>query len=198
MLLWFLFLGLSIWLLAEWWRVAVASIILLCVAFVSLPGRSIDVNGLRERYVDCVARYEGVRYCWGGESFLGIDCSGLVRRGMIDACLLEGISQFNPALVRHALFLWWNDCSAKALGNHYRGLTQKINRYEALNEISDAQLKKGDMAVTFDGAHVLVYSGNGRWVEADPIPRKVVEVKVPSDLCWFNVPVNIVRWKLLE
>ncbi len=36
--------------------------------------------------------YQGVRYVWGGEGLLGIDCSGLVRKGLVWSQLNLGIA----------------------------------------------------------------------------------------------------------
>ncbi|MBI3986575.1 MAG: C40 family peptidase [Lentisphaerae bacterium] len=33
--------------------------------------------------VQCLRRYEGTLYVWGGENRRGIDCSGLVRKKVI-------------------------------------------------------------------------------------------------------------------
>lgn len=59
----------------------VLAILLLC--YVSLPGRAINPEDLAKQYVRCLHSFHGVTYVWGGEGFLGIDCSGLVRKGMI-------------------------------------------------------------------------------------------------------------------
>ena len=55
----------------------------------------------------------------------------------------------------------------------------------------------GDMAVTEDGVHVLVYVGDQTWMEADPVFGRVVRESVPSDMAWFETPVVLVRWKVL-
>ena len=55
---------------------------------------------LRQKYVDSLVRYEGTKYVWDGENRLGIDCSGLVRKGLIDAAVRAGISTWNPRLIR--------------------------------------------------------------------------------------------------
>src|SRR5580658_7227415 len=43
------------------------------------PGKPYDVHALRIAYVDRLRAYVGVKYVWGGENMLGVDCSGLVR-----------------------------------------------------------------------------------------------------------------------
>ena len=57
----------------------------------------------------------------------------------------------------------------------------------------------GDLAVTSDGIQVLAYVGSQRWIEADPDEMKVITVRAPAmAFRWFNVPVDIVRWRQLE
>ena len=46
---------------------------------------------LREEYIASLRRYTGKKYVWGGEGMLGVDCSGLIRRGMIDALFCRGV-----------------------------------------------------------------------------------------------------------
>src|SRR4051794_38171651 len=88
--------------------------------FMLLPTRKFDASILRQRYVASLLGYEGTRYIWGGENWLGIDCSGLVRSGLINANSRYGIATLNPGLVRESLDLWWYDCSARALGEGHR------------------------------------------------------------------------------
>ena len=64
------------------------------------PGRRHDAQSLRRRYITALRRYEGTRYVWGGENGFGIDCSGFVRRGLIDANLREGVATLNPGRLR--------------------------------------------------------------------------------------------------
>ena len=62
------------------------------------PGREHDSRTTRE-YVTELLRYEGAKYIWGGENWLGIDCSGLVRSALITANYKLGILTLNPRLV---------------------------------------------------------------------------------------------------
>ena len=53
------------------------------------------------------------------------------------------------------------------------------------------------MAITQDGIHVLVYLGDGNWIQADPMTKKVFTGN-PATLTnyWYAEPVNIVRWTI--
>ena len=93
---------------------------------VLLPLRAIDANSLRTEYVRSMESYHGTNYLWGGETHLGIDCSGLIREGLIDAEAKEGIRTQNVVLLRKAASLWWNDASAKAMSEEYQGRTHKL------------------------------------------------------------------------
>ena len=163
-----------------------------------LPGRKVDSNSLVKRYIDSARQYEGVGYVWGGENYLGIDCSGLVRKGLIDANLREGVLSANPACLRKAFELWWYDCSARALKKSYRNWTEPLFKASSINQLDHHLLQPGDFAVTMDGIHTLLYLGNREWIEADPGIGKVILVTVPvEDNVWFNMPIQILRWKQL-
>ncbi|HBC88166.1 MAG TPA: hypothetical protein DCZ94_14545 [Lentisphaeria bacterium] len=174
-------------------------ITVIIVIFILIPGRSRNKERLRIQYARCLEKYEGVRYIWGGETFLGIDCSGLVRKGLIDALFYEGIQTLNPELIRNSLFLWWNDCSARSLKEGYRNLTTPLFDAESVNSIKTDQLEVGDIAVTSDGVHVLAYLGNNSWIEADPGIRKVIKAETPvKDNPWFEMKIKVLRWNILK
>ncbi|MBN2685793.1 MAG: C40 family peptidase [Pontiellaceae bacterium] len=162
-----------------------------------LPGKETNPDQLRTEYLKQLRDYEGIQYVWGGENRRGIDCSGLVRRALIDSYFHIGITQANPRAVRTAIRLWWNDASAKALLDGHLELTVALGDAASINEI-DVSLQPGDLAVTTDGVHVLAYLGDQQWIEADPADLEVLIVNTPSDNIWFNTPVTLVRWKSLK
>ncbi|MBC8135196.1 MAG: C40 family peptidase [Fibrella sp.] len=166
----------------------------LVTLFVLSPDRSVDSNRLRGAYVESLRSLEGTNYVWGGETRLGIDCSGLVRGAMVEANLREGIRTGNPRLVRTAATLWWFDASAKALGENYRGLTTPIADAKSLNEADYSALHPGDIAVTESGIHTLAYLGDKTWIQADPVPMRVVRTTAPATGGWFVQGVRLLRW----
>ncbi|MFN2455232.1 MAG: NlpC/P60 family protein [Pyrinomonadaceae bacterium] len=172
---------------------------LIACAFIILPGRNIDSMSLRRAYIDSLSRYEGTKYVWGGENKLGIDCSGLVRRGLIDADFKRGLLTVNPALMRAGGALWWHDCPAKGLLNQDCRQTREILSASSINNLEHSAILPGDIAVTSDGLHTLAYIGDKMWIEADPNLGGVVKVKVPAvDNYYFNTPVHLMRWNQFE
>jgi hypothetical protein len=180
-------------------RITLFSINLLLIGFLICPGRNYNQDKLRQNYITALRSYEGTRYVWGGENKLGIDCSGLVRAGLIKASFQQGVLTANPSLVRYSLSLWWHDSTAQALGEEYRNQTKHVLNATTINSLDPNEAIPGDIAVTASGVHVLAYLGNEEWIEADPSVSKVVIVKVPAiKNPWFQEPVHIMRWTILE
>ena len=168
--------------------------------FLMLPARALPNDAtLSADYITSLRRYEGVRYYWGGESPRGIDCSGLVRRGLVDGLFWSGVRRLDAGLVRHSLSLWSNDCSAEALGAQHAGLTKHILDTPSINALDHTSIQPGDLAVTSSGGHVMAYLGANTWIEADPyIGRVVSEVAPSSSNGWFQMQMRIVRWSIMQ
>lgn len=168
------------------------------VSLLLLPGRAADPERMRQAYTQSLLAYQGTRYVWGGENHLGIDCSGLMRCGLVDANVQQGTLTANPDLLRNALALWWHDSSARALKDGHRNQTQFVLRAGSLNTLDHTKILPGDLAVTENGLHVLAYLGGRVWIEADPTLGKVVAIRAPSPNGWFGKPVHIVRWRQMK
>lgn len=181
-------------------RFSLLGVTLLSGGFLALPARGLpSADSLRSDYVSGLRRYDGVTYHWGGESPRGIDCSGLVRRGLIDSLFCRGLRTCDPGLVRRALSLWWHDCTAAVLGEAQDGLTVHLLDTPSINELDHARILPGDLAVTSSGVHVMAYLGNDTWIEADPGVGRVISVPVPAkDNSWFGSSMKIVRWSVLS
>lgn len=177
--------------------VGIAAAGVLVGGFAVLPGRTVDHDRLRCVYVNELRRCEGVRYVWGGENRFGIDCSGLVRRALIHAHVRLAVSTLNPTALRCALDLWWHDCTARALGEQYRGYTTERFHVPSANAAGEVGLLPGDIGVTADGVHVLAYVGDRKWIQADPGAGEVVILRAPHENRWMNQPLHIMRWSML-
>ena len=141
-------------------------------------------------YLKNLKSFEGTAYYWGGENIIGIDCSGLPRKSMINAYFYTGS-------FKKALDLWWYDCSAKALKENYRSYTKPVRSFSSLRVVDYSLVKKGDMAISADGAHVIVYLAGNKWIQADPNQGKVlIEDANTTSSPWFDIEVEIVRWIL--
>ena len=198
-----LLISITLFTAATWRRKPVRYVFIACVVIALLavagPGREYSASDLRAASVRELFLYDGTRYVWGGEGRFGIDCSGLIRRALINAAFKRGLATANPRLVRVGLTIWWHDCSARDLGRGYRGSTVPVTSASNINTLPTSTLQAGDLAVTVSGVHVLAYAGGNTWVEADPNLDRVVVVHVPDRANgWFNVPVNVMRWRIFS
>ena len=191
-------------LIALLWRRRFLLISLLCLtiliaAFLAMPAHDHpDATALRSAYVAGLHRYEGANYYWGGESPKGIDCSGLIRRGLIDSLFLQGIRALDGGEARDAIWLWWHDCTARDLGEGH-GLTHHLFDTPSINALDHSRVLPGDLAVTSSGTHIMAYAGDKQWIEADPGIGRVVTVTAPAgDNLWFKGQMKIVRWNIFQ
>lgn len=176
-------------------RFLLLAVCLLALLVIFLPGGKPDAGVLRSKYVSALLKYENTLYIWGGENRAGIDCSGLVREGYVDANRSLGISTLNPQLLRRAFFVWWNDCSASALGNEYLGMTKLVLKADAMEKLDYTLLKPGDIAVIGTGYHTFAYLGGERWIEASPLSGNVHKIS-GADRAQISAGalVRIMRW----
>ncbi|HEY9840645.1 MAG TPA: NlpC/P60 family protein [Candidatus Obscuribacterales bacterium] len=171
---------------------------LLLPALLATNGREVPAAEFRMTYARALIGYEGTPYVWGGENWLGIDCSGLVRAAMIDTNLRLGLLSLSPQYLRKAFFIWFHDAGADTLAAGFREQTRHVLKTPSLNDVDYARLAQGDVMVDSNGVHTMVYLGDRTWIEADPMQSKVIRVRVPSEIGWFKIPVSIVRWRQLD
>lgn len=173
-----------------------------------LPSRPVDAEALHQEYIQALTRFEGTRYHWGGETFTGIDCSGLPRRALQQAMLRQGLKRLNGGLIRNAIRHWWFDASAEALATEYRNYAKPLNRSNGadtetntntIRTMTYAGLNPGDFAVTGGRQHLIVYLGNDQWIQADPgAGRVLTQNGYQDDNPWFNTPITMHRWSIFN
>ncbi len=170
----------------------------LAFAVALAPGREIPQDELHRVYLEQLRKHENTRYLWGGENRSGIDCSGLPRKALRDAERIIGLKTMNFALIRSSFKNWWFDASARALAAGYRNCLTPLQLGGTVAAAPEAPLRPGDLAVTDDGVHVMVYFGRGKWISADPGQGKVlIEDQGKSKNPWFSRPVHFYRWTTL-
>jgi hypothetical protein len=183
----------------RFWRWLLIAVYGTALLFLVLPShRPVDRSALRSDYCTALKSYLGCRYVWGGEGYLGVDCSGLVQKGLMDALATRGLTTLDPALMRESLSLYWHRTTAKVIGEGYAGRTDTVTTCPTLNALDYSLVQPGDLAVTAGGDHVMAYLGNRTWIAADPGVDKVTTFTIPEQRnAYFSTPMRIVRWKIL-
>ena len=183
----------------KFWRTILLILPVLAAVPFCLPEKPLDPEKLRGRYVAAMERMEGTCYLWGGESRRGIDCSGLPRRALRDALWETGMENGNGAAFREWARQWWFDTSAKAMAENHRGFTRPLGVSGKLRDLDFSNLSPGDLAVTADGRHVMVFLRGGNWIQADPRPFKVtIGDPAVEPNPWFDSLVRMHRWTILD
>ena len=152
---------------------------------------------LRGRFIAALQSYQGTRYVWGGENWLGIDCSGLVRRALSDAYVREALATGDLGLIRESLLLRWFDASAEGLMHEYRDQTRRLYSARNVHALGFAPLFPGDFAVTADGVHVMAFLGGSVWIAADPEAGRVIKLWPGDRNPWLSAPVVVMTWRAL-
>lgn len=179
-------------------RLALLALPLIAAFPFLLPGKRHDPAPLRQTYLENLTSYKGTTYHWGGENSRGIDCSGLPRKALRDAMFSQGIKTLNGTLTRGFLRHWWNDSSAKALAEGHLDFAHPTGGSGAIAKMSYANLEPGDLAITEDRRHILIFLGGENWIQADPgIAKVTIENGRTSPNGWFAVPTTIHRWTVL-
>lgn len=180
------------------YRVFLGSALFALAFAFALFQKPVEQEALINRYIANLNGFKGSTYIWGGESSRGIDCSGLLRVSLYQALIVESIHSLNAEGLVKAGKFWWYDRTAKAMGQGFRQDTRPITLAPSIQELDHSQLKKGDLAVTQSGVHVLAYLGNKQWIQADPGNGKVIELPSHADHTYHRTPIKVMRWTLLE
>lgn len=178
-----------------WLRLSLLLLPIGVILTIAVGGGAADSAMLRQEYVRCLREYNGAPYVFGGENILGIDCSGLIRKSMVNAYLSVAWRTHNPAAVRSAFDIWYNDCSTHTLRTGYGNRVEILADIPNDGQLGSVGLQKGDLALLDKYHHVLAYLGDNVWIEADPTAGKVIL----SDISKRGIsPCRLARWVALR
>lgn len=136
--------------------------------------------------------YLNAPYVWGGESHLGIDCSGLPRAALRQATLRLFFENRDPALLRVFAFNWLIDVPAKGMlagrGNDV------VASAKSILELPTEARVTGNLVATADGTHVMMVVDERHVIEADPAIGHVVKLEISDKSSpWTTRPVVALR-----
>lgn len=185
-----------IWFLRQ--KIKLLRIVLFFIFIPFLPlinQTKINEKVIQEYYINYLRGYEGTIYVWGGEGFLGIDCSGLPRSSFIKANFKYAYIHFNGKALKKAVWLWWFDASAKEMYYGYKGALIVENNSFKIKDLRQ-EVEPGDIVT--NGSHVMVYLSKDEIIQSDPDRNKVVIDTLPSENHWYRMEVKLVKWKWNE
>ncbi len=181
----------------KWFKIALPTVALACLGIL-LNQSKIDSKTLSSLYINQLISFNNVPYVWGGESGFGIDCSGLPRKSLVNALLLYSVSHFNGTAFLKAIDYWWNDASALEMTRGYNGRMTVSDHVFTINESAKLSISPGDLAVTENGVHVMVFLDSKHVIQAEPGAGKVIIHDVPSANSWLQHNVKLVRWSCFD
>jgi len=184
----------------SWAGAAVMLALIGLASWVVFAGRPPDADRLRAAYVRRLLAFRGTAYVWGGETHVGVDCSGLARVALMEAMVSEGVREANPRLLGPMLWrFWWQDIGTKGMLSQAYGYTRPVFHPQKLAGYAPDDLQPGDLAV-IGHMHVLMYIGDDRWIEANPDEHRVIVTTATpaSSHPWFNLSGTHLRWWMLE
>ncbi|HAN09867.1 MAG TPA: hypothetical protein DCP90_04555 [Clostridiales bacterium] len=154
---------------------------------------------IRLSYIENLKNYENTNYMSGGENRIGIDSSGLIRRPMIDTFIEMGFKTKNMQYIRMALSIWMDDYAISDIYNNYKGMYIDILKFCSICEITDKNIKSGDILIYDNYSQVYIYLGNNEWIEVNPHDKKTIIVSaIPALSIMREISGKVVRWKVLE
>ncbi len=180
------------------WFIITASCLLVLLTGIMINHSTIDKKLLSTLYVEQLHSFHQSPYVWGGESGLGVDCSGLPRKSMINALLLYALYRLNGGALFKAIDYWWHDASAYEMSLSYKERMVVFDDIFTVNKSSHVAVQPGDLAVTKNGTHVMVYLNAQQVIQAEPGAGQVIIDEIPSRNAWLNQSVKLVRWSVLN
>ncbi len=166
------------------------------VAVYNSEFRPPNPNQFTNRFVSQVKSYNKVRYRFGGESFLGMDSSGLVRRSLIVTYLKLAFFEGKVGLVKRAYSVWMEKIALSTLMLNENPYTKVIGTFQSINSLDSRILKNGDLAISSQGTLVAIYLGNKLWATSDSSANGVFIERMPANKYGiFRVEVKVVRFK---
>jgi cell wall-associated NlpC family hydrolase len=161
-------------------------------AFVFLPPnlKPLTKVQLQNNYLDALMSYEGADYSTSGDRW-GVSCSSLARNALNET---SGIDETFSAEIQS------NACKSDQIAKGCYGALSVVVKDTNLNDLDYQQIEVGDVAVVGNkiGVHTLIYTGNKKWIHADPYESKVIISEAPSNGRWFSLKARIMRWSVFS
>lgn len=154
---------------------------------------SVDRGAFDRAWVQTALSYNGTPYRFGGESFMGMDSVGLLRRSLLVTQLKMVLRTGNPHYLKVAYTIWSSPFSLASLLQPGAGWVDFVGYYAPER---DVELRAGDIFVSRSRTESAIYIGDGEVLGISPRTERVaVHALGDTQLVVFSSWAYVLRWK---
>lgn len=152
----------------------------------------IDRQAFESVWVQSAMAYEGVPYRFGGESFMGMDSGGLLRRAMVMTQIKLAAQHLNPYFLKRAYYIWSSPFSLASLLHPTVKWVEFIGYYAPNRSVA---FRPGDILISRNRSEMAIYLGDQKVLGISPKEEKVgVHLLGDSSLLLFSSWCYVLRW----
>ncbi len=169
------------------------AVVFVTYGFLKAEPSSMDRSVFDGIWVETTAGYKGSPYRFGGESLLGMDSGGLLRRSLVISQLKLVLATGNPFYLKSAYKIWSEPFSLASLLHPSNTWAELVGYYAPGRSVD---LRAGDILVSRSRTEMVVYLGDGEVIGLSPSTKRVAIHPLGfTDLAVFHSWAFVLRWK---